>query len=203
MPDPHLYFGFVATVTVLMLLPGPNVGLIVANSIRYGIGYGLLTVAGTTAAMAVQLALTGLGLSTLLAGLGAWFAWVRWIGAAYLIYLGIRAWFAPPLAPGAPAATRSTPRAILGRAVLVSLTNPKTLMFYGALLPQFITGSGVAHQMLVLALTALAIALVIDSLWCLAAHRLRLRLSGRWANRLSGGVLAGAGLGLALARVRR
>jgi len=53
MPDPHLYFGFVTTVTLLMLLPGPNVGLIVANSIRYGIGYGLLTVAGTTAAMAV------------------------------------------------------------------------------------------------------------------------------------------------------
>jgi threonine/homoserine/homoserine lactone efflux protein len=205
MPDPHLYLGFVLTATLLMLLPGPNVGLIVANSIRHGIASGLLTVAGTTAAMAVQLALTGLGLSALLAGAGLWFFWLRWIGAAYLIYLGIRAWRAPALEPGAPA-LQATRRSTFGRAFLVSLTNPKTLIFYGALLPQFIVDGaspGFARQMIVLAVTALAIALTVDSLWCLAAHRLRRHLAGRWANRMSGGILVGAGMGLALARVRR
>ena len=98
MPDLHLYLAFVAAVTVLMLIPGPNVALIVANSVTYGFRYGLLTVAGTSSAMLVQLALTALGMTELLGQLGSWFDWIRWIGVAYLVYLGITTWRAPPLA---------------------------------------------------------------------------------------------------------
>src|SRR5256885_1067294 len=87
MPDMHLYFAFVLAVTILMLIPGPNVALIVANSVAYGPRYGLLTVAGTSSAMVLQLALTVLGLTELLGTLGTWFEWIRWIGGGYLIYL--------------------------------------------------------------------------------------------------------------------
>ena len=87
-----LYLGFVLASTILILIPGPNVSLIVANSIAYGTRYGLLTVAGTSSAIVLQLALTTLGLAATLDVLAGWFEWIRWIGVAYLLYLGIRQW---------------------------------------------------------------------------------------------------------------
>jgi homoserine/homoserine lactone efflux protein len=87
-----LYLTFVAAVTVLMLVPGPNVALIIANSVAYGARYGLLTVAGTSSAMLLQLSVTALGMTELLGMLGSWFEWLRWIGVAYLVYLGIGHW---------------------------------------------------------------------------------------------------------------
>ncbi|MGC9271286.1 LysE family translocator, partial [Acidiphilium sp.] len=166
--------------------------------------YGLLTVAGTSTAMALQLSVTALGLATLLGQFSVWFGWVRWIGVIYLVYLGVVSWRAPAHDPALPRSRPRSARAIWARGFLVSLTNPKTLFFYGALLPQFIDrASGFGHQMAVLALTCVGIALVIDSLWCLLACRLRGRLSSRLANRVGGGVLIGAGIGLALARGAR
>lgn len=203
MPDPALYAAFVAAVVVLMLIPGPNVALIVSNSIAYGVRFGLLTVAGTTAAMVVQLALTGLGMSGLLGAFGELFGWLRWIGAASLIALGIAQWRAP-----AVDLTRTPPeprsgRAIFTRAVLVSLTNPKTLLFYGAFFPQFMDrGRPIDVQLAVLALTFVALALVVDGGWAVLAGRMRhlLALRGRLRNHLSGGLLIGAGAALAAAR---
>ena len=89
MVDPTLYLAFVAAVTVLMLIPGPNVALIAGNSVAYGPKYGVLTVAGTSSAMVIQLALTALGMTELLGTLGTWFEWLRWIGVVYLFYLGV------------------------------------------------------------------------------------------------------------------
>ena len=124
MLDTHLFLAFVLAVTILMLIPGPNVALIVANSVTYGYRYGLLTVAGTSSAMVVQLGLTVLGMTELLGTLGAWFEWIRWIGVAYLIYLGVMQWRAPPVdltkvppEPNSPRAmfTRTAVRFILSR----------------------------------------------------------------------------------------
>ena len=205
MMDPQLYLGFVLAVTVLMLIPGPNVALIVANSVAHGLRYGLTTVAGTSAAMVLQLAVAGLGMTGLLASLGGWFEWLRWLGVAYLLYLGIRQWRAPAIdLTKTPAEPRSA-RAIFLRGLLVSLTNPKTLLFYGAFFPQFVAaGRPVATQVALLAATFLALAIALDSGWALAAGRARKLLAGRGRlrNRLSGGLLIGAGLGLALARRR-
>jgi homoserine/homoserine lactone efflux protein len=75
-----LYLGFVLASVVLILIPGPNVSLIVANVIAHGTRYGLLTVAGTSSAIVVQLALTAFGLTAALGTLAGWFAWIRWIG---------------------------------------------------------------------------------------------------------------------------
>lgn len=203
MPELHLYAAFLAATALLMLIPGPNVGLIVANSVRFGPRYGLLTVAGTSTAILVQLVPTVLGLNALLGALADWFEWIRWAGVAYLAWLGIRQWRAAPvpiaMAPEGAAAK------LFGRGFAVSLTNPKTLLFYGAFFPQFISpAADPLPQTLVLAASFLALAMLIDGSWALAAGRARFLLArhGRLRNRLTGGLLLGAGLGLALARRR-
>ncbi|HJQ57523.1 MAG TPA: LysE family translocator [Vineibacter sp.] len=199
----ELYLTFIVAVTILMLIPGPNVALIVANSVAYGARYGLLTVAGTSAAMIVQLGLTALGMTELLGRLGSWFEWLRWIGVAYLVWLGIALWRAPATELSAVPDAPASKRAMVVRAMLVSLVNPKTLLFYGAFFPQFVTpGPGVGGQIIVLSATFLALAVLIDGGWALAAARARHLLAsrGRLRNRLSGGLLIGAGVGLALAR---
>src|ERR1700761_3502722 len=96
MIDLDLYLAFIGAVTILMLIPGPNVALIVANSVGHGTRYGLLTVAGTASAMVVQLGFTIIGMTAFLGILGAWFEVLRWVGVAYLVYLGIRQWREPP-----------------------------------------------------------------------------------------------------------
>jgi threonine/homoserine/homoserine lactone efflux protein len=200
-----LYLAFVAATAILILIPGPNVSLIVANSIAYGTRFGLLTVAGTSAAIAVQLGLTALGLTAVLGTLAIWFDWLRWLGVCYLLYLGIRQWRAAPVdLTRTPPQPRSV-RAIALRGFLVSLTNPKTLLFYGAFFPQFLSPERpLAPQVGLLAVTFLVIAVTLDSVWALAAGRARrlLAVRGRLRNRLSGGLLIGAGVGLALAHKR-
>jgi len=201
--DTNLFLAFVAAVAILMLIPGPNVALIVANSVAYGPRYGLITVAGASSAMVVQLALTALGMTELLGALGVWFGWLRWAGVAYLIYLGLAQWFAPESDLTKTRAEPKSPRAIFTRALFVSLTNPKTLFFYGAFFPQFISvDRPLGPQIAILSATFLALALLIDSGWALVAGRARTLLAsrGRLRNRLSGGILIGAGAALALAR---
>jgi len=97
--------------------PGPNVSLIVANSIAYGTRFGLLTVAGTSAAIVLQLGLTTLGLTALLGAMATWFEWLRWIGVAYLVVLGVRQWRAAPLDL---TRTRPQPRSVRAIALRVS-----------------------------------------------------------------------------------
>ena len=199
----ELYLAFVAACVILIVIPGPSVALIVANSVAHGARYGLITVAGTSSAVVVHLALTVLGATAVLNFLAASFDWLRWLGAAYLVWLGISAWRAPvvDLAQVGPQARSA--RLIFGRGFLVGLTNPKTLLFYGAFFPQFIVpGPNAADQFLLLAVTFLVIAVVLDGVWALLAARLRTLLVThvRLRNRVTGGLLMGAGLGLALAR---
>ena len=205
MPDPSLLLAFILATTILMLIPGPNVALIVANSVAWGTRYGLLTVAGTAAAMVVQLGLTALGMSAALGALAAWFEWLRWLGVGYLLWLGVRQWRAPPIdLTRFPPQPRSA-RAIALRGFLVSLTNPKTLLFYGAFLPQFVgLDRPVLPQIALLSGVFLVLALALDGGWAVLAGRARFLLAsrGRLRNRLSGGLLMCAGLGLALARRR-
>ena len=199
----ELYLAFVGATILLMLIPGPNVALIVANSIAYGPRGGLLTVAGTSAAMVPQLIVAGLGMAALLGALGAWLEWLRWAGVAYLLWLGLRHWRAPAADLGATRPAPPRPARLFGRGLLVSLGNPKTLLFYGAFFPQFISGDAPAGpQVALLAASFLGVAVTIDSGWALLAARARPLLAqrGRLANRLTGGLLIGAAAGLAMAR---
>ena len=203
MIDPGSFLAFAAAVTVLMLIPGPNVALITANSMAYGPKYGFLTVAGTSSAMVVQLGLTALGMTELLGTLGIWFEALRWIGVVYLIGLGVAQWRAPPIDLTKTRPEPKSAQAIFTRALLVSLTNPKTLLFYGAFFPQFVTRDApVGPQIALLSATFLGLAVLVDGGWALLAGRARglLASRGRLRNRLSGGLLIGAGAALALVR---
>jgi homoserine/homoserine lactone efflux protein len=198
-----LYLAFVLATSILMLVPGPNVALIIANSVAYGTRYGFVTVAGTSSAMVVQLALTALGMTALLGTLADWFEWLRWLGVAYLVWLGVKEWRAPPVDLTHTKPEPRSPRRIFLRGLLVSLTNPKTLLFYSAFLPQFIAPeAAIGGQLMLLSVTFVGIAILFDGGWALLAGRLRavLAMRGRLRNRLTGGLLVGAGLGLALAR---
>ncbi len=199
----ELYLAFVVATALLMALPGPNVALIAATSIAHGARYGLTAVAGTASAMVVQLALVGAGLSSFFLVLSDWFEVLRWMGVVYLVLLGISMCRSKTSRLDGDKPELASHHATFLRGLLVSLTNPKTLLFYGAFFPQFIVPEiGAGQQILLLAVTFIVIAVVIDSIWAIAAARLRTsNLTGSSLNnRLAGGLLIGAGVGLALAR---
>lgn len=199
----ELYLAFIVASAVLILIPGPNVALIVANSVAHGTRFGLMTVAGTTTAIVMQLALVVAGATAALELLASAFEWLRWLGVVYLLWLGVTAWRAPADDLSRVAPQRRAAWTIYVRGLLVGITNPKTLLFYVAFLPQFIAADGdVPRQLSLLAVTFVVVAALLDGVWALLAGRLRGLLSRRSTlrNRLTGGLLMGAGVGLALAR---
>jgi threonine/homoserine/homoserine lactone efflux protein len=198
------YLAFVAATVVVILIPGPNVTLLVANSLAYGPRRALVTLAGTSGAIALQLAVVALGMTSLIPALAESFGWLRWLGVAYLLYLGIQQWRTQPVAledvTPVVAATR-----LFWQGVLVSSTNPKTLLFYAAFFPQFVDpGNPLGPQLALLCVTFLALATVLDGGYVLLAGHLRAWLRGRRGARLrarlTGSLLIATGLGLALAR---
>lgn len=200
---PDLFITFIIATVALIVLPGPNVALIVANSVAYGRRFGLLTVAGTSVAMVLQLALTVLGMTGALTLMGHLFEWVRWAGVIYLIYLGVQALRASAIDLTKVQPQPRSARSIFLRGFMVSFTNPKTLLFYSAFFPQFVTpGAHLASQLALLSLTFLVVAATLDCCWALAAGRLRRLLATRGAlrNRLTCGFYLAAALGLAGAR---
>jgi homoserine/homoserine lactone efflux protein len=203
MIDPALYLTFAAATAVLILIPGPIVALVVSNSVAYGTRYGLLTVLGSASAMVLHMVVITFGMAAALGALGHWFEVLRWTGVAYLVWLGIQAWRAPAIDLTQVRPQPKSPREIAFRGFLVALANPKTLAFYGAFFPQFISPDlPVAPQLAVLCVTFVVIGITIDSLWALMAGRLRrlLAVHGQWRNRITGGLLITAGAGLALVR---
>ena len=201
--DLGLFLAFVAASALLAMVPGPNKALIVSNSIARGTRYGLLTLLGTSLALGIQLVLVAVGMTTMLAGMGHWFAVMRWIGAAYLVLLGVQAWRAAPPTLTVAGADRRSARTTVLRGVLVSLTNPKLLLFFGAFFPQFISsGHPLAPQLAVMSVTFLLVVVALDCAWALLAGRMRgwIMARGRLLHRISGGLLAGAGIGLAASR---
>lgn len=196
-----LYLAFVAATALLILTPGPVVALVVDTSVRYGAGRGLLTVAGTASAMAVHLVLVCFGLATLLASLGEAMFWLKWVGAAYLFYLGLRALLSRGsiAAENAAAAMKSARRAC-AEGFLVAISNPKPLIFYAAFFPLFIIADRPAPpQLALLSVTFFVVGVSLDCCWAIAADRARPLLSraGRWGNRVAGAVLLAAAAGLA------
>ncbi|WP_339830788.1 LysE family translocator [uncultured Parvibaculum sp.] len=203
----ELYLGFIAATLILCLMPGPVVTYLVACGIRQGPRAAMIGLAGTTSALLVHMTLTVLGLAPLLAALGPWSEALKLIGAAYLVFLGVQAFRAPYEDPDLPAQLKKTDSAatLYRRGFLISVTNPKTLAFYAAFFPQFISPAAAATpQLLLLAASFIAVGTLSDGAFGLAAGRLAPYLKGARAqairNRITGAVLVGAGIGLALAR---
>ena len=199
----ELYAAYVLACIVIILVPGPTVTLIIANSIRHGARAGLANVAGTQAGLAVMIAIVGIGLNTLISGMGHWFEWVRLIGAAYLIWMGVQMFRAKGTL-NADGTARKRRGGFFLQGLAVALSNPKTLVFFGAFFPQFIAPQGnYTLQIVVMGLTAMIFAAVSDSTYALAASRAGRLLSAsriKLMSRISGSFLVGGGLWLAFSR---
>jgi threonine/homoserine/homoserine lactone efflux protein len=187
----------VVATAILVMIPGPNVALIVANSVQYGPRSGVMTVLGTTAGVAMQLVAVVLGMAVVIEFAAELLDWIRWAGVAYLVWLGVRTWRTPA---SDLTEIKPTPTIFL-RACLLSAVNPKTLIFNAAFLPQFVD-DGSTGGVLVVGGVFLAVIFIGDLMWVAFADVARKRLSrySHWRNRLTGAFLTAAGLGLALAK---
>jgi homoserine/homoserine lactone efflux protein len=200
------YLAFVTVCIVAIIVPGPTNALIMTNGMRHGLRAGMMNVAGTQIGLALMLAVVGLGLSSVIAVAGQWFEWLRLVGAAFLIWIG---WRMIRGAGHAPEGTTpvSTPRGgFLLQGLTVALANPKQLLFFGALMPQFVDhGGDPLLQIALLGATALFLALLSDGAYALAAAGIGARLKPaavRLITRIGGGALIGGGLWLAFSRER-
>ena len=203
--SPSVYLGFLLACVVVMIVPGPAVTLVVANSLRHGRRAGLLNVGGLQLGLALMMGVVLLGLASLIAAMGAWFVWVRLAGAAYLIWLGCKLLMASGEIE-AGAAPRTPRGGFFAQGLAVGLSNPKTLLFFGAFFPQFMDASrDFTLQVLIMGATAMGVAAITDSAYALLASRAGAALSRRRVRlmtRASGGMLIGGGLWLALSRTK-
>ncbi len=210
MMDLNLYIAFFVATTIMILLPGPSVMLTVAHSISFGWRRALATVAGATIGIGIQLAVTLVGMTSLMVLMAEWFEGLRWAGVAYLTYLGIQQWRAQPEAandavPGAARETTRSGRSLLIQGVVVTTANPKSMFFLAAFFPQFVDPlAAPVPQFALLGVTFLAITFGFTALWAVVAgtagNAFRTRRGIRLRNRIAGSLMLGAGLGLALAR---
>jgi threonine/homoserine/homoserine lactone efflux protein len=198
----QLFGAFVVITTVLILTPGPIVTLVISTGATQGVRAALATVAGTTLGNAVLLAAIALGLDWVLANAAVVFNALRWTGALYLIYLGVKAWrgSASEAEPAPP-----NPRVHFGRGVLVALTNPKTIVFFTAFLPQFVDPKlPAAPQLAAMCVVTVLFAGLSDTAYALASGygRAWFQRPGRqkWLARASGSVLIAGGIWLSFAR---
>ncbi len=200
----NLWLAFVAASALLAFIPGPIVTLVIANSLSQGTRAGAINVLGTVSGTTLLFAIGGLGVAWIMTALSHWLDIVRWAGAMYLIYLGLKQWFAKPETLENQKATASG-RSLYWQGLMVAVTNPKTILFYIAFFPQFMDpGLSTSGQLLVLSGTFLVVASSIDLIYVLLAGRLRRWLTGerrgRIRNKLTGALLVGTGVALALTR---
>jgi threonine/homoserine/homoserine lactone efflux protein len=201
----QLYIAFVVACITLALLPGPIVTLVIANGLRHGTRAALTNIAGVQAGLAIVIGIVAIGLTSLMATMGYWFDWVRFAGAAYLVWLGIKLVRSP--VEGAQADELPPPRGgFFLQGFLVALSNPKVLVFFGAFIPQFMDmNQDHFSQVALLGTTFMATAGMTDATYALLAGRARLFFSARRTrllSRVSGGFMIGGGIWLALTRSR-
>ncbi len=199
-----VYIAFFIATTIMILLPGPSVLLTVAHSMAFGWRRALLTVAGATCGVGIQVAVTFAGMASFMLLLAEGFEWLRWAGVAYLLYLGIRQWRATPEGPGIDS-QKSNGRKLFLQGLVVTIPNPKSLLFLAAFFPQFIDPTvPLATQAAILVPSFLFITFFFTGVWALAAGQLRGLFQSRrrilLRNRITGSLMIGAAFGLAAAR---
>jgi len=167
--------------------------LIISNSLRHGLRRSLATVAGDLTANTLQMSLAAFGLTAVIAASANALWVVKWLGVAYLVWIGLKLMLSRPDRAG-PGATRGGP--LFRQGFVTSSANPYAVVFFGALFPQFIeTGQPVLPQLVILGATYLVVDGFILLLWGWAAIRTlgRIRsLSGMWISRVSGALMIGA-----------
>jgi len=200
----ELFAAFVVITTLLIISPGPIVTLVIATGATQGVCAALVTVAGTAVGNGILISSIALGLSWVLNNSAMLFEILRWAGAAYLIWLGVQAWRSGSNADGSP--LPELPRRVhFLRGFWVALFNPKTIAFFTAFLPQFVDPALPAQfQLLVMSAFFVVAASLLDAGWGVAAGMGRAWFMAparaKLLARVSGTVLIGGGLWLALAR---
>lgn len=193
------WLAFVAASVVLLIIPGPTVLLVVSYALGHGRRYAAATVAGVAAGDFTAMTGSLLGLGALLATSAALFTAVKWIGAAYLVYLGIKLWRASVGALGQADISETRPWRIFAHAYVVTALNPKGIVFFVAFLPQFLDMTRpLVPQMAILVATFVSLATLNVTLFALTASSARRAIRRpsvqRTVNRIGGSFLIGAGL---------
>jgi threonine/homoserine/homoserine lactone efflux protein len=200
-----LAFSLIALVVIV--IPGPSVLFIVSRAVSLGRRAALGTVLGNSLGEFAQVVVVALGMGQLLERSALAFTVVKLLGACYLIYLGVRAWVRRRIVASElmTSTGRRSDWKILRDGLVVGVTNPKTMVFVVAVLPEFINRSlgHITVQLLVLGLVWVGIALICDSVWGLSAGRARSWLAGRpsqlqRAQAASALVMVGLGVGVAV-----
>ena len=206
LPPAPLLSAFVAASLLLAATPGPGVLYIVARSLSQGRASGLASVAGVAAGNFGNALGAALGLAALFAVSSTAFTALKWAGAAYLVWLGIQALRAPPVAAAGAVAAMPL-RRVAREGFVVALLNPKTTLFFAAFLPQFMPpGAPVVAQSITLGAVFVLVAAATDSLYALLAARAAPVLGGRtprWGRWFSSGAYIGLGLLIALTGQRQ
>ena len=196
----ELWLAYVATSAVILAIPGPTILLVLSYSISNGRKAALPLVAGVALGDSVAITLSLIGLGTLLAASAFWFTIIKWLGGLYLIYLGILMLRDANRSTGLQAARASgaSPRKLFLSAFVVTALNPKSIVFFIALLPQFISPAHpAAPQLLILGVTFVVLATIGATCYALFAASIRRFLSSPRAQKVygygGGGLLCAAG----------
>jgi threonine/homoserine/homoserine lactone efflux protein len=205
MPSGFLLLGFVAAALVVLVIPGPGVLYVVARSVTQGRRAGLASVAGLSLGALVHVAAAAIGLSAILLASATAFGIVKALGAAYLIYLGLRAIFARQRAAEIKRPAPLAVNRLILDGIVISIFNPKVAVFFLAFLPQFVdpTAGPVALQILFLGVLYVALAVLTDGAYAVLAGTIRTWLTGRvWRTPLprflTGGLYIGLGVNTAV-----
>lgn len=199
-----VFLTYLVTVVGLSMTPGPNSLLVLTHGALYGHRSATFTVIGGVAGFVSMMALSMLGIGALLQARPEALEVLCWVGGAYLVWLALQLWRAPPLdlTPGQGGQAPGV-GALLGQGLLTAVSNPKVLLFYGAFLPQFIDPERpLLLQFAVLAGTLCACELLVQGVLARMSHRLRpvLQRAGRLFNRACGTLFLLVGVAMPLAR---
>ncbi len=200
----HTWLLYLAAAIGLSLTPGPNSLLVLTHGALHGHRRTLFTVAGGAAGFTVLIGLSMLGIGALLQASASALTLLKWLGGAYLVWLGVQLWRAPAITlvpdAGAPQTAGS---ALFRQGLLTAISNPKALLFYGAFLPQFIDPArDLLTQFLIMATVFVVVEIGVEWVLALMAHRVRgwLQRLGRRFNRACGGMFVAMGLALPMTR---
>ena len=198
-----VWLTYFLTTIVLSLTPGPGVFSCLSSGLNHGFRSGLWNGVGMQAANAILVGIVSLGLGAILLASESLFSAVKWLGVAYLVYLGIVTWRTRPMGFERDRDDRArTPREVFWRGFLVNITNPKGIIFFAAILPQFIdVARPQLAQYAIFAATTFAVDVVIMTGYTALAARVFAVMKDprhlRWINRTLGGAFVAAGLALA------
>jgi threonine/homoserine/homoserine lactone efflux protein len=200
--DVHTWLLYLAAAMGLSLSPGPNGLLALTHGAIHGHRKALFTISGGTIGFVVLIAMAMFGIGALLQASVAWLMVLKWVGGAYLVWLGIQLWRSPPveIPASAQAATRSG-AALFSEGFLSAMTNPKAILFFAAFLPQFIDPArSLPAQFAVMAGTFAVIEFVYELVIAHAAQRISpwLRRVGKAFNRTCGGLFIAIGVAMPL-----